>query len=70
MSKASLTGEELFEFYTSQEGEYRQTLFTAHMQIGDELFKLLEQAEMEGKKIVLQDEMNDTDDAPFSVILE
>lgn len=61
------TGEQLFDYYTSIDGEYKQTLFTAHLTIGDRLFKLLEKAEKKGGKIVLVEKMNNVCDPPISV---
>lgn len=66
----ALTGEQLFDYYTSIDGEYKQTLFTAHSVIGDRLFKLLEKAEMQGKKIVLAEKMKNVCDPPLSVIIK
>ncbi len=65
-----LTGEQLFDYYTSIYGEYEQTLFTAHSVIGDRLFKLLEKAEKQGKKIVLIEKMKNVYDPPISVIIK
>ena len=55
--KTRWTGSELFEFYTSglEYSEYAQDLLTAESIIGDTLFSMLEKAEKEGKKIVLEE---------------
>lgn len=64
------TGQDIFSYYMSIDGEYKQTLLTAHIQIGDKLFKLLEEAEKQGKKIVIKEDDTGADDAPFSVVIE
>ncbi|MBP6976981.1 MAG: hypothetical protein PHD61_05635 [Bacteroidales bacterium] len=50
----TITGRELFEVYTSVEGEYGQTLLTAYTIIGDDLFPMLEECHRTGKKIDLK----------------
>lgn len=70
MKNTQMTGHELFEFYTSQGGAYSQTLFTAHLHIGDTLFSMLEDAEKQGKKIVIKEDMPGVDDSPVSIILK
>jgi hypothetical protein len=67
---SNLTGAQLFDFYTSQNNEYKQVLFTAHEQIGDDLFKMLETAEKGGKKIVLKDSLEDVNDPPITIYIE
>lgn len=64
------SGQQLFDFYTSKGGDYSQVLFQAHLQIGDELFKMLEQAEKEGKKIVIKEDVQDVDDPPITIVIE
>lgn len=65
-----LTGYELFEYYTSIDGEYKQTLFTAYSLIGDKLYDMLKQAESEGKKIALKEDSVSADDTPTKVVIE
>ena len=47
-----MKGQELFLELTKPRNEYSQLLDFLFMQIGEDLFPLLEQAEAEGKKIV------------------
>lgn len=67
---SKLTGEELFGYYTSQGNKYRQVLFQVYLQIGDKLFKMLEKAEKEGKKIVIKESLQDVDDLPITTYIE
>lgn len=64
---SNLSGEYLFDYYTSIDGEYKQTLFTAHLTIGDRLYKLLEKAEKQGKRIALVEKMSNVCNPPLSV---
>ncbi len=65
-----LTGEQLFDYYTGIDGEYKSVLFQAHLEIGDKLFDMLEQAEREGKKIVIKDGETGIDDSPVTIEIE
>lgn len=62
-----LTGEQLFDYYTGIDDEYKSVLFQAHLEIGDKLFYMLEQAEKAGKKIVITEEDTETDDSPVTI---
>ena len=68
--KKNLTGWQLFEYYTSQNDDYKGILFQAHLEIGDEIFKMLEQAEKQGKKIAIKENLNNVDDPPITVYIE
>ena len=65
-----LSGEELFDYYTSQDSDYKAVLFQAHLEIGDKLFKMLEEAEKNGKKIAIKESMKDLNDPPITVYIE
>jgi hypothetical protein len=68
--KKDLTGEQLFDYYTGIDGEYKSVLFQAHVEIGDALFPMLEQAEKEGKKIVITEDMPEAYDSPTTISIE
>ena len=72
MDKSEKTGAELFEFYTSMNNSYSQTLYTAFLSIGFDLYPMLEEAEIGGKQIALEDikEFSDSNDQPFRVVLK
>jgi hypothetical protein len=63
----TLSGEELFDYYTSQGGEYSQTLMLAFNEIGEKLYSMLEKAEKEGKKIYVIEEIDDALDSPLII---
>lgn len=63
----TLSGRDLFLFYTDQGGEYSQVLLQAYLEIGDDLYPLLEQAEKEDKKIVIVETMDDVEDPTIDV---
>lgn len=65
-----LTGSELFEYYTSKTDEYASTLFTAYDQIRSELFVLLEQAQKEGKRITIKEDIQGVNDSPLTITTE
>lgn len=65
-----LSGSELFDFYTSEFTDYRQTLFQAHLQIGDTLFAMLEECEKTGKKIAIIEVSKGVIDPPMSVVMK
>ena len=67
---SKMSGDDLFEYYTSQPGEYKATLFQAHLEIGDKLFPMLEKCEKTGKKITLKEDVKDALDSPISVIMK
>lgn len=67
---SKLSGQQLFEYYTSQGGDYSQILFQSHIQIGNNLFSMLEIAEKEGKKIVIKEGFQDVDDSPISIYIK
>lgn len=67
---SKLSGSDLFDYYTSQDNDYKAILFQAHIQIGDELYKLLEQAEKEGKKIAIREDLGDVNDPPITVYIK
>lgn len=67
IEKTKLTGKELFDLYTSLEGEYKYTLFRAHLEIGDDLFPMLEKCEKEGKKIHIQESPDSTLDSQIVI---
>lgn len=58
---------DLFLYYTEEGGEYSQTLFQAQLEIGDDIYPMLEQAEKEDKKIVIVETMDDVEDPPIEV---
>lgn len=69
------SGEVLFEYYVygSKDEDYAQTLKTAFNLIGEDLFKKLEQAEKEGKRIEVVDDPDsgdDVNDPPMKVIIK
>ena len=67
----TLTGQELFDIYLSRNDEYSSILLTAYVEIGDDLFPLLEKAERLGKKVTLiQDLDSGVFDTPITVTLE
>jgi hypothetical protein len=55
MDKIEMTGAELFELYTSTNNSYGQILNIAFLQIGFDLYPMLEEAESTGKQIELKD---------------
>lgn len=63
----TLSGMDLFLYYTEEGGEYSQTLFQAQLEIGDDIYPMLEQAEKEDKKIVIVETMDDVEDPPIEV---
>ncbi|MBD3748951.1 MAG: hypothetical protein IE931_05600 [Sphingobacteriales bacterium] len=46
-----MTGEEIFDKYVNEGGEYAQLLLTLHISLGDQLFPILKKAEDQGKKL-------------------
>lgn len=64
-----LSGSELFDHYTSELTDYRQTLFQAHLQIGDRLFAMLEECEKTGRKIEIKETMTGVTDTPFDIVI-
>jgi len=73
MSKQDLskmTGRQLLEFLTFQPGEYAQTLMTAFVSIGEDLFPMLEECQRTGKRIAILDSMTDVNDPPITVFME
>lgn len=70
-----MNGRDLFTYYTMVYGdhEYENTLFSAHLEIGDALFPMLERCEKEGKRIHLKydEELQSAgvSDCPFEVII-
>ncbi len=48
-----MTGQEIFDQAIKKRDEYSSVLMVAYEAIGENLFPMLEQAESEGKKIVL-----------------
>lgn len=68
--KSNWSGKELFEFYTSEEGEYKNTLLQAYVQIGDDIYSMLEKAEKQGKKIALVEQKKGVDDPPLSIEIQ
>lgn len=65
-----LSGSELFDYYTSEFTDYRQTLFLAHLQIGDKLFEMLEECEKTGKKIAIKEDPKGVIDPPVHVFMK
>lgn len=65
-----MTGQQLFDYYTDQAGEYGQILFTAHQMINDDIFPMLEKAEKENKKVALKTINGDVDDPIIEVVIE
>lgn len=70
IDKSKWPGSALFEYYTSQPGEYKGTLFEAFMLIGDKLYTMLEKAEAEGKKIVIMEDIEGVMDPPSTVVVK
>lgn len=64
---SDFSGQELFEYYTSKGGEYAQTLNQAFVEIREELFEMLEQAEKQGKKIIITEDIDDVMDSPVTI---
>jgi len=50
-----MDGRELYLKYTDMPGEYRRLLFFLFLNIGEDLYPLLEKAEKEGKKLSYDD---------------
>lgn len=71
IDKSKMTGGQLFDYYTSvhEDREYGSTLLTAHSEIGNKLFPMLEKCEREGKRIALQETMSGVLDPPLEVVL-
>lgn len=67
---SKFTGELLFEYYTSKQDDYAQTLGTAFMEVGDKLYGMLEQAQKTGKRITLKEDLQDVNDPPITVTIE
>lgn len=67
---SKLSGEELFDYYTSKGGDYSQILFLAHLEISDRLFDKLKEAEKLGRKIAIKESISDIDDPPINVYIE
>lgn len=63
----TLSGKELFEYYTSLDNEYIGTLFQAFQEIGEELYPMLEKCEKEGKSIVINEDIEEAFDSPITV---
>jgi len=73
MDNTEMTGAELFELYTSTNNSYGQILNIAFLQIGFDLYPMLEEAESTGKKIELKDiegYNRNFGDKPFKVVLK
>jgi len=66
---SKLNGKQLFDFYTSQNNDYKSILFQAHIEIGDGLFEMLEDAEKQGKKIAIKENRSNVDDPPITVFI-
>lgn len=70
-----MKGSDLFRYYTmtGTDHEYGSTLRTAHLQVGDSLFSMLEQCEREGKRIRLEYDKTLLEagamDCPFAVVI-
>jgi len=56
MATETLTGKELFEKYTKARDEYASTLLTIRMNIGDDIYHMLEKAEIEGKRLQINED--------------
>jgi len=67
IDKSKWSGIELFEFFSTQDPKYGKILNQAYLEIGDDIYTLLERAEKEGKKIVLVEQRKGVDDPPLSV---
>ena len=65
----TLPGIELFEYYTSLGGEYANSLLMAHLELGEELYPMLEQCERENKKIVITEQEGDFLDPPITITI-
>ncbi len=67
----TLSGRELFDIYLSRNDEYSSVLLTAFVEIGDDLFPLLEKAERLGKKVTLIEDLSSgVFDPPKTITLE
>lgn len=63
-----MTGKELFEKYVAPHDEYSRTLLTACSIEGENVYSLLEEAEQEGKKLVLDYPITDGPSEPMVVL--
>lgn len=70
MTKKSLQGIELFELYTAKGGEYSSILHQAYVELGDKLLSMLEVCEETGKKITINEDLEEVIDPPISITIE
>lgn len=54
-----MTGKQLFEKYTEPRDDYARLLLTLRLNLGDQLHRLLEQAEKAGKRLGVTPEPDD-----------
>lgn len=67
-----MTGAELFELYTSANSSYAQILNKVFLHIGFDLYPMLEEAELSGKRIVPEDihRYSNINDQPYLAVLK
>lgn len=63
-----MNGQQLFDKLIEPRDEYSRVLFTALTIEGDNLYKMLEEAEKEGKKIVLKSPIDNGPSEPYVTI--
>lgn len=54
-----MTGKELFDKYTEPRDDYARLLLTLRLNLDDQLYRLLEQAEKAGKRLDVTQEPDD-----------
>lgn len=64
---SKLTGRDLFEYYTSEGGEYASVLNQAFAEIDRDLFIMLVQCERTGKRITITEDMPRVIDSPITI---
>lgn len=67
---SKLSGQDLFEYYTSKGGEYASALGQAYGELDKDLFVMLEECERTGKHIVIKEDMEDVIDSPVTISVE
>lgn len=70
MPKKTLSGIELFELYLAEGGEYASVLQQAYLELGDNLFSMLEECEKTGKRITINEDAEEVIDSPITITIE